>query len=214
VAGAAGEDDPLAHVRVEQVTLQAEQRAHERRGSDRLFLAFGAGIGYGWYTARLLDFRKDVHVGAGGGPAGPLVLTPELGYQLTGRLALSLLVRWELINGTGAGDLTPGAPASSAVAFLGRASYAWGSGRAQLVASAMLGAGEGVRVVVPPTAGTDIVLSRNDTVRGGPVLLGPGAGFAYHFSPHFAAVVDLRALAGFPDFATVVDISTGAQLGF
>jgi len=214
MAGAAVDEDPLAHVRESQVAAEADLRAHERRSADRLFLAFGAGVGYGWYTSRLLDFRKDVHVGAGGGPAGPLVLTPEIGYQLTGRLALSLLVRWELIGGTGAGDLTVGAPASSAIAFLGRASYAWGSRRAQLVASALLGAGEGVRVVVPPTAGTDVVLSRNDTVRGGPVLLGPGAGFAYHFNPHLAAVVDVRALAGLPDFATVVDLTAGAQLGF
>jgi hypothetical protein len=208
------EEDPLEHVRAEQAAAQAVERAHARRGADRMFVAFGAGLGYGWYTPRLLDFRKDVHVAAGGGPAGPLVLTPEIGYQLTGRLALSLLARWELISSSGAGDLTPGAPASSALAFLGRASYAWGKGRAQLVASAMAGAGEGVRVVVPPIDGGDVTLSRNDTVRGGPFLVGPGGGFAYHFSPHFAVVVDVRALAGLPDFATVVDVSTGAQLGF
>ena len=209
-----GEEDPLDRVRASLAEAQAEERALGRRHPDRLFLGFGAGLGYGWYTSRLLDFRKDVQVAAGGGPAGPLVLTPEIGYQLTGRLALSLMARWELVSGSGAGDLTPGAPASSALAFLGKASYAWGKGRAQLIASAMAGAGEGVRVVVPPTKGSDVELSRNDTVRGGPFLFGPGGGFAYHFSPHFAAVVDLRALAGLPEFATVVDVSTGVQLGF
>jgi hypothetical protein len=155
-------------------------------------------------------------MGCGAVSAGDLSLelTPELGYQLTSRLALSVLGRWELIGSSGAGDLHAGAPARSALALLGRARYAWGSGRAQLFASAFLGAGDAVRVVVPPSVGSDVALERNDSVRGGPVLLGPGGGFTYHFNPHLALLAELRTLVGVPAVAAVIDFNTGVEVGF
>jgi hypothetical protein len=212
--GAAGDDDPLAPLRASIEASRADERARQHRRPGSYFLGIGAGVGYGWYPARVLEFRKDASVNPGGGVAGPLVLTPEVGYQLSSRVAVSLLARWELIGSSGSGDLHAGAPATSAFALLGRGSYYWGSGRLQLVASGMLGAGEGVRVVVPPTAGNDVTIDRNDTVLGGPVLLGPGVGFTYHLGPHFAWIGELRALAGVPNFAAVVDVNTGVQFGF
>jgi hypothetical protein len=211
---AMADEDPLADMRASREEARVQALASRRRGADRVFLGMGAGFGFGWYPASSLDFRRDVLVGSGTGAAGPVVLAPELGYQVTARLALSVLARWELIGSNGSGDLHAGAPARSALAVLGRGRYVWGSGRAQLMASAFLGGGDAVRIVVPPSVGSDVVLERNDSVRGGPVLLGPGAGFTYHFNPHLALLAELRALAGLPSVAGVLDFNTGLEVGF
>jgi hypothetical protein len=209
-----GDEDPLASLRASREAARVDERTRRRRAPGSFFVGFGAGAGYGWYASGPLEFRRDVSVGSGGGVAGPLVLTPVIGYQLSSRAALSVLARWELIGSSGSGDLHVGSPATRALAVLARGSYAWGSGRAQLVASGMLGAGEGVRVVVPPTAARDVTLDRNDTVVGGPVLLGPGLGFTFHLTPHLALLAEVRALAGLPTFAAVVDFNSGVEVGF
>jgi hypothetical protein len=214
VAAPGSDEDPLAELRASRELARAEALASRRRSADRVFLGMGAGFGFGWYPARSLDFRRDVLVGSGTGPAGPLVLTPELGYQVTGHLALSVLARWELIGSNGSGDLHAGAPARSALAVLGRARYAWGRGRAQVMVSAFAGGGDAVRVVVPPSVGSDVVLERNDSVLGGPALLGTGAGFTYHFNPHLALLAELRALIGVPSVAAVADFNSGLEVGF
>jgi hypothetical protein len=205
------EIDPLAPLRARH---EADRLAALRRGPGAVFVGLTGGFGYGFYPTRVLDFRRDVEVASGSGAAGPLVLAPEIGYQLSARLALSVEGRWESIAVGGAGDPHQGSPATSAWAVLVRASGFWGSGRAQLVLSGALGAGDGIRVVVPPSQATDIQLNRTDSVRGGPLVLGPGVGFAYHFGPHLAYRADVRALAGLPDFATVVDLTTGLEVGF
>jgi hypothetical protein len=99
---------------------------------------------------------------------------------------------------------------------LARGTYYWGTSRAQLFASGALGGGDGVRVVVPPATGTDanVTLSRNDTVRGGPIVLGPSAGLLYHFNPHFALLAEARLFAGLPDFAAAADLNGGLQVSF
>jgi hypothetical protein len=203
--------DPLAPLRARR---EAARLAEIRRGPRTVFAGLSAGVGYGFYPDRVLDFRKDIEVASGAGAAGPFVLSPEVGYQLTDRVALSIEGRFELIGSSGADDIHPGKPASNAWAVLARASYAWGQGRAQLLASGAVGAGDGIRVVVPATQGAEIALGRADSVRGGPLLLGPGAGFLYHFGPHLAYRAEVTALAGLPSFAAVVDFSTGMQFGF
>ena len=78
--------------------------------------------------------------------------------------------------------------------------------------SGAIGGGDGFRLVVPPD--DKEMLRRNDSVRAGPIVLGPGVGVQYHLGPHAALVADLRAFVGAPEFATVVDFNTGAQIGF
>ena len=77
---------------------------------------------------------------------------------------------------------------------MGRGSYHLGTGRAQLVASAALGAGQGFRLVVEPQPQAGLV--RNDSVTAGPVVVGPGLGAIYHLGHHTALLADLRMFAG------------------
>jgi hypothetical protein len=68
--------------------------------------------------------------------------------------------------------------------------------RAQLVASAVVGAGEGLRLAVEPQP--EAGLPGHDSVTAGPVVLGPGLGALYHLGHHAALVADLPVPAGLP----------------
>jgi hypothetical protein len=57
-------------------------------------------------------------------------------------------------------------------------------------------------------------LTRNDSIRGGPVVAGSGVGVLYHLGRSAALVSELRALVGVPRFAVVLDFTAGVQLAF
>jgi hypothetical protein len=205
------DDNPLADLENERERERVQGDLH-RRPAGRLWVAFGAGTGEGWQPGRQLDFRTDHKVGAGPLSGGLVQVLPEIGYQISDELAISVQLRYQYISIEGQGDGTPGSPANGAISVLVRGFRFWGDGNAQLFATGNVGGGEGFRLVVPPTPMADVI--RTDTVRGGPVIAGPGVGFLYHFNRHVAWATELRALAGLPDFALVADLATGLQVGF
>ncbi len=209
---AGGDIDPLAHLRAEREAALTSAEAVGRRRPGRPFLALGVGWGYGWHPPGPLDFRRDLKASAGTATAGRVVLTPEIGYQLSDAVSLALQARVQLIGASGSGDGSLGAPARGAWAVMGRGSYHLGTGRAQLVASAVLGGGQGFRLVVDPQPQAGLL--RNDSVTAGPVVLGPGLGAIYHLGHHTALLADLRMLAGLPHFATMFDLSSGIAVAF
>jgi hypothetical protein len=141
-----------------------------------------------------------------------VVLTPEVGYQLSDAVSLAVQARVQLLGDSGADDDSLGTPARGAWSLLVRGSYHVGTGRAQLVASAALGAAEGFRLVVAPQP--EAGLRGRDSVTAGPVVLGPGLGAIYHLGHHAAVVAELRLLAGLPHFATTLDLSSGIAIAF
>lgn len=207
------DEDPLAGL-VRSRREQSRAAQIHRRGPGALFVGLGVGSGYGWHPAQSLEFRDELEIGAGYLPAGAITAVPELGYQITQSFAISVLGRIQYIPAKGSGDPTSGmgSPATGAYAVLGRLLYFTGEGNAQLVFSAAFGGGAGFRLVVPPLP--DRKLFRNDTVRGGPFVAGPGVGFLYHFSRHVAIGAEVRGLVGMPDFAAIVDGSGGLQFSF
>jgi hypothetical protein len=172
----------------------------------------GAGYGYGFYPESYLDFRRDLRIQANTGPAGVLLLTPEVGYQMSQRFAFGVQLTWQRLSGSGIGDAQMGSPATSGFTLLARGSYHTGEGRAQLVYSAFVGGGDGFHLVVPPLP--DQGLRRNDSVRAGPVVAGPGLGLLFHLQRHAAIVAETRLLAGVPQFAALLDARLGAQFSF
>jgi hypothetical protein len=199
------EENPLEAIEKEQ----READLH-RRSFGAYWIGLGLGTAYGWHPRRNLEFRSDKDVLAGTSSGGRLHLGPELGYQWSERLGFSVQLRYQIIPEEGSGDLTPGHPAQSAFAVLARAHYYVGDGNLQGFGTANLGAGEGFRLVVPPN---DQVL-RNDTIDGGPVVIGAGAGGIYHFNKHFGWVLELRGLIGLHHFAALGEVNTGAQISF
>jgi hypothetical protein len=55
------------------------------------------------------------------------------------------------------------------------------------------------------------MLDTSDTVRGGPVVLGPGVGAVMPFAHRFALAGEIRMLFGVPDFASIVEALLGVQ---
>jgi Tfp pilus assembly protein PilF len=204
------EENPLAVV--EQQRARALEEGARRRSSHAVWLAVGIGSGYGWHPTRRLEFHDENQIGTGVSPAGLIQVTPEVGLQLGARYAVSIQGRLQIIPDSGSGDNKPGSPARTAVAAFVRVHRFYGLGSAQLFLTGTLGAGDGFRLTVPPHP--ELGAGRSDTVRGGPLALGPGAGFIYHFTRHFGWAVETRLLVGFPAFAALGEASTGAQLSF
>ena len=209
-ANAPEDDDPLAAVNRQRLRERAAAGRHVRQPRS-VFLGLHAGSGYGWHPRGKLEFYDASTIDAGWIPSGLFHLLPELGYQLTEKVALSLAGRMQFISQSGSGDDRPGAPASGAFALLGRAQYLAGAGNLQTALSAYAGAGEGFRLTIDPIKGQTL---RNDSVRGGPLVAGAGIGLLYHFSEHLAVAVDGKALYGFPTTAAVLDATTGVQVAF
>jgi hypothetical protein len=206
------DDDPLAEARAER---EAERLAEERsvqRPPGAFFVGFGAGFGYGVYPESHLDFRRDLRIQSNSGPAGLVLFTPEVGYQISQLFAVGVQLYWQEIRGSGIGDAQTGSPARRSLNALARGSYHAGDGRVQWIASAFLGGGHGFHLVVPPLP--DQGLRRNDSVRAGPVVVGPGTGLLVHLFPHAALIAEARVLTGMPQWAAMVDARVGAEVSF
>jgi hypothetical protein len=205
------DNDPLAAVRRKQDESRlADVRARRRQPGP--VLGGSLGLGYGYYGDRTLDFNRDLASEPSTGLSGLPLLLPELGWQFGDRLTASVQLRWQSLDPQGAGDPRLGSPAKHSWAVLLRGQYQLGQGRLRPFVGANLGVGDGFRVVVP--ANPEAKLLRDDTIRGGPFVLGPGGGLLYHFNQYVALITELRALAGLPNFAMVGELSGGVQLGF
>jgi hypothetical protein len=211
-ASAIRDDDPLAEAREERDAQRLAVARSVQRSPGRLFVGFGAGLGYGAYPESQLDFRRDLRIQGNLGPAGVVLLTPEVGYQLSHRLAIGVQLYWQQLSGEGIGDAQAGSPARRSFTVLARGSYHAGDGRLQWLASAFLGAGDGFHLVVPPLP--DQGLRRNDSVRAGPVVVGPGTGLLLHLHPHAALIAETRLLSGLPRWGAVIDTRVGAEVSF
>jgi hypothetical protein len=205
------EDNPLARTERDR-ERDVERSAASHRRVNALWIGLGLGSGFGWHPRKQLEFRNDDAVAAGFSPAGLMHLSPEIGWQWTRHVAVSLQSRHQFIPESGSGDDRLGSPAHGALAVLLRGYYYFGDGSGQPFLSGAVGGGDGFRLVVPPHPEVGVV--RNDTIRGGPLLVGPGAGYLYNFNNHFAWVAEARALVGIPETAVVFELSTGAQVGF
>ncbi len=210
-SGEATEEDPFAGIKAENEAKAAQSIFHRPVGA--VWVGLGLGMGRGWHPTADLEFRMPtVSVGAGSNAAWLGHLAPEVGYQINEQIALSLQGRFQYIPIEGSGDEQKGDPAKGAVAIMLRAVRLQGAGNTQLLTSAVIGGGDGFRLVIPPKP--LMKLPRNDTVRGGPIVLGPGIGVVHHFNARLSLVTELRVLLGFPSFAAVGDLSVGMQLGF
>jgi hypothetical protein len=158
-----------------------------------------------------LEFYSMQQLNPGFSPSGFMQVIPELGYQFTESFSLSAVGRFQFISQKGSGEKVNGAPATGAASIMARAAYYLGERNAQAVLSLFAGGGEGFRLTVGPQ---DDKIKLNDSVRGGPFVVGPGIGLIYHLTSYMAATVDLRALAGAPSFAVVGDLGAGLQFGF
>jgi hypothetical protein len=204
------EEDPLARSEKQRESERAPNDSHRR--VHAIWVGMGLGTGFGWHPRRKLEFRTEDQVDAGLSSEGLLHVNPEIGWMWTSNMALSIQSRHQVIPESGSGDNRPGAPAHGALALLLRIYRYFGDGRGQPFISAAVGAGDGFRLNVPPHPEVEVI--RNDTIRGGPFLVGAGGGYLYNFNSHFGLVAESRVLYGLPDRAALLEFSGGAQLAF
>jgi hypothetical protein len=209
------EENPLEAQQSERDRAVQEVGRRTRRAGS-IFVGFSIGTGYGYHLASRLEYRTDLQVGEGLSSVGLLHFSPELGYMITNGLSISLQGRFQYIPEQGRAQPGTGAPAHGANSVLAKLAYAFGSKSAQFQVSLAAGGGEGFRLQVPPKPTNDskTSLPRNDTVRAGPFIFGPGLGFIYHFVPMFAWAIEAKGLMGAPDPGYAVEISTGPQIAF
>lgn len=232
-------EDPLKKWKEQQLEVDAERYLHRRR-KGAIWIGLAAGTGYGYHLASRYEWRRDADpVAAGMRLAGTVTGYPEIGYMIGDHFGLAVQGRFEYISIEGSGDNTKGNPAKGAFSVLARLLYYLdlGVGNAQLQFSADVGGGDGYRFAYPPTnpnhdktwipstgkspcgrdtepGCVDKPTLLTDTTRSGPVVYGASVGFIYHFTPHIAANIELRALGAGPHFGFIGEGFGGIQFAF
>ncbi|HVZ74572.1 MAG TPA: tetratricopeptide repeat protein [Polyangia bacterium] len=179
-----------------------------RYGNRRFWIGLGLGSGYGYAKGNGLEVRKDLqqYYSPGAGWAGIGHLAPEIGFQITPDVAISIEGRNQYIPQPAKYSKFT---ASGAQSVLARLLLFSKQSRLRFYGSLMAGGGEGFRFIVTP----DSKLSDlKDTVRGGPYLAGAGFGIYYEISHSLSFITELNALAGFPIFSVVGDVNVGLQV--
>jgi hypothetical protein len=198
----------------------------DRFGKRKWWIGIGAGSGFGYAKGQGLEavnrspdmmFNKLAgELGPGGAWAGLLHLAPEVGYQISPNVAISLEGRFQYIP-----QPAQYARYASTGAISGLLKVMRYSQQAQIrfFGTGIVGGGEGFRFVVKPVdPAVHPELSKvqdfKDTVRGGPIIAGAGVGMYYEASKRAAIVVEAHGLAGFPIFSFVVDGNLALQINF
>jgi hypothetical protein len=166
------------------------------------------GSGYGYHGKSDLE-TQDFSVNSGFGPGYIGHFGAEIGYQYTDQIAFALQGRHQVIPRKDTDPTRRGDPHQWAHTLLVRGTYMMPFDRFQMVAGGVLGAGSGFRFRIDPQPGK--TLSTSDTVRGGPVVVGPTAGVIFPLAPRFSLVGDVRLLFGLPTFGAMADLNVGLQ---
>jgi hypothetical protein len=203
-----------------------------------IFLGLMGGTGFG-YTSGFGEINTNTKA-SGFAAAGAAQITPEVGYFLGPRFRLSLQLRYQILSATTplnldkylsdaykmanpdwkknlcGGDGLCSTRTGSAVAVMARATWFFGADLLRPYFSLALGAGYIRHEVtlsslgkVCGTMGTETCV---DTVLGGPVFAGPGAGVLFAITPMFGVVADVTSVLGFPKFTYNFDLNLGVAV--
>jgi hypothetical protein len=182
------------------------------RAAGQGWIGWNIGSGYGWHAAGPLEARSDLNVDAGYGATTVGHFGAEIGVQWSERLALSLQSRSQVIPRKSTDPTRGSASKQWAHSLLARAVYLFPREGAQFYLGGVAGGGEGFRFRID--AQPSINLTSSDTVRGGPVILGPVAGFVLPLLERLSLVGEARILVGVPDKAGIFELNLGAQFDF
>jgi hypothetical protein len=192
------------------------------------WVALAAGSGFGYHSgtpeANRTNDRGDSLKSSGISMSRLLQIAPEIGYFVSDSLVLSLQGRIQIVSGasqvkgsdvvgnTGACKGGICHPAAYALAALAKATWFVGEPR-RVTPFLSLAAGAGqIRHVVDlpkqnlsgcPASGC------KDTVVGGPVLFGPGAGISIELNGSFSILAGASALVGVPKVMFNLDVNLG-----
>jgi hypothetical protein len=210
----------LAPAVVRKPRKNGDEKPAAGGGEPTLYFGLTIGSGFGWATGNG-DVDPAHKVSPGGfAPATLGQLEPEIGYFVRPGLLLSLQGRIQLLSGL-TSETCAGCTSPSTYALAVFAKVTWLLGADRLRPFFSLAAGGGyVRHVVEfkngtyPECGTQPNMTCVESVPGGAVLVGPGAGILYAMTPALGLVLGVGTQLGFPKFTFNVDINVGLSLSF
>jgi hypothetical protein len=209
--GEARDDDDRPHGDNDENPLDREGNTESPFGRRRWWIGIMAGSGLGYARGDGPEARtelKGVFV-AGNAFSSMGHLAPELGFQVTPRIALSLQGRNQYIPQSKKYERYAATGAHAVMARL--LVFLNGQRRVRVYGALMAGGGEGFRLVIYPDAKDP---NFKDTVRGGPFVAGVGGGITLEVASSFSLVLEVNVLAGFPIFSQVTDGHAGFQINF
>lgn len=182
--------------------------ADARYGNRRFWIGLGGGSGAGYAKGDGLEARPDLQAQyeAGFGWAGLGHLVPEIGYQITPDIAVSVQGRVQWIPQAAQYQKMY---STGAQAVLARVLFFSRQQRLRGFGSLMAGGGTGFRFTLHPDHAKPEI---KDTVRGGPGIAGVGGGLTYEMLKSISLVAEVNVLAGFPVFSAVADLNLGLQV--
>lgn len=177
--------------------------------------AYWVGLGVGWGLGLFLgdpEVRKDLVNDVQHGFSFDFIphVVPEVGFHLSDDLAISIQTRHQYIYQPAKYE---NRVARGAHAVLVRGMYFLNppDKKLRLYVAGILGGGEGFRLTfVPDNALPDM----KDSSRGGPVVLGGGAGVMFAQSDSWGWTAGANLLFGLPSFNAVLDLNFGAYFSF
>jgi tetratricopeptide (TPR) repeat protein len=200
---------------------RTNSRSHQRRGVDSVWFALGAGSGVVYHGRTTVDSREAIQgtdapatVNEGFSPASLMQIEPEVGYQVTRRLSVSLMARYQYAPIDGrvpASDNGKREVLTSAFALFlqGRLTFAT-NGNLQTYATGAAGSGRSFLAVIDRDCqARSCWLDHSDTVHGGSAALAVGAGMIYHLGPQLALFAEAREIATLPTFMALTEINLG-----
>jgi hypothetical protein len=198
----------------------------ETSGGSSIWFSLAVGTGFGYHSGqpeanRTNDAGTKINK-SGMGWARLLHISPEFGVFVTDSLLLSLQGRFQLVNGATSVKGSevkenPGAckggtchPSTFAAAGLIKATWFLGEPKTVTPFLSLAAGGGQIRHVVSLGSLTGCPKGGcKDTVVGGPILLGAGAGISVELSESLSLVAAVNALMGLPKVMANLDVNLG-----
>jgi hypothetical protein len=203
---------PAGTIELKQAPVpEAPRPPPPHRALGAVWLGWSFGSGYGYHPRTRLERRNDLQVAAAFSPGHLGHFGPEVGYQWRDRIALSLQTRHQVIPRQATDPTQIDDAQQWAHTLLARGIYLFREvhPRFHLYSGGVLGLGEGFRFRVE--AAPSRRLSTSDTIRGGPLLVGPIGGIIFPFTEGLSLVGEVRGMIGLPDVGAMADFSLGIQ---
>jgi hypothetical protein len=185
--------------------------------AGKIFIGLGLGTGFGIASGsgeETNTMAPHKLAGAGFALAQLGQVSPEVGYFLKSDFLLSLQVRYQFVTGLNPGPGYGNVQTSAIAAFV-RAT--WFGGSESFHPFFALAAGGGyirhALVFNDPHCGPGN-MTCVDTIKGGPLLVGPAAGLMFDLSSAVSLLVGLNSQLGVPNFTLNFDINAGLGIRF
>jgi Tfp pilus assembly protein PilF len=224
LGGAAASGGIIDGVNPDGATEAGAEGSEEGEGLS-LWVALTGGTGFGYHSgtpeANRTDDQGRSLKSSGIAMSQLLQISPEVGYFLSDNLLLSVQGRFQLVTGASKVKFSDAEknktacnggtcqPSHYALAGLAKVTWFLGQpGRVMPFLSLAAGAGQ-IRQVVGVGKLEGCSSTCKDTVVGGLVLFGPGAGITIELSTHFSLVAGVNVLVGVPKVMANADANFG-----